>query len=257
MTKFVVIGEARAGTTWLADLIRHHPQAACLMEPLAKYEERLIHHHYYWPNSDDVWIRTGKWVRTKEGELVRGTYKDIGAYFDKWIWTIPKQAQGAKLLSYYFFQYSRLGQYLRDVDELHVIRIERNPLRVAMSDWYANKLCNWNVEELRLVKARQPFNMSWDYLKRRLQQHDKNHQLMDYYFEGRPICRVHYHDLLENVNSSMDAVSRLLGIEPQDKYTTTFQRMTPQSFDELVLNHKALRKNTPKRWQKYWERNKS
>ena len=251
MTRFLVIGDGRSGSTWLADMIRQHPRAACLMEPLAgSYKGGLYHHRYYWPDAA-VW-------RCPKEAPVRGTYKYMGKYFDEKVWAIPKDAVGAKLLSFYFSWYRpSLPNYLRKIKRLKVVWIERNPLRKVLSEWYAQSLHNWNVEHPHEIKRREPSCVPWDFMRRKMVEYDQNRRNMDQTFRGRPICRVHYHNLLKHLNDSMDEVCRFLNIEPRDQYTTVFQRMTPQPFKDLVLNWRELKNLTPAPWRKYWERDKS
>jgi hypothetical protein len=250
MTKFVVIGDARSGTTWLADMIRQHPNAACLMEPMAgKYDHRLFHHQYYWPDDDAVWVGPDP--------KPQGVYAAIGDYFDERVWPIPRAATGAKLLSFYFSYYKGLNRYLQTVEDLRVIRIERNPLRKALSDHFASILSNWNAQGDEKVKERKPCELDWAYLRRRLQEYEQNAKNMDRVFKGRPLCRVYYHNLAKFNKPTMDEVCNFLEIDPLSEYTTVYHKMTPQSFEELVLNWQELKERTPPKWRKHWERDKS
>lgn len=250
MTRFVVIGDPRSGTTWLADMIGQHPQASCLMEPLAAvYADRLDHHHVYWED-DDVW-------RCGREKPVRGTYAGIGRYFDNKVWTLPGVATGSKLLSFYLSWYPGFRKYIQTVDDLQVIWIERNPLRKALSDWYARQLQNWYASRGDVVKSRESARIPVQFMHNRLREYDDNRKKMDVTFARKPIHRVHYHNLLRHTRGTMNAVCRFLRIEQQEEYLTVFQRMTPQPLEELMLNADEIRKSFPAKWQKHWERDKS
>ena len=166
---------------------------------------------------------------------------------------------GAKLLAYYFARSHfnpQLGKYLQGVEGLRVIWIKRNPLRVAVSAWYAEQLQNWNVENQKDIKERTPMDVPWDYVRQKLLECENSDRDVRDTLKDRPTHYAHYHELLQQLNQSMDVVCDFLHINRQQRYHTVYQRMTPGSFEDLVLNWKELRSKTPKSWRHFWGEDK-
>lgn len=242
-TKFVVVGCARSGTTWLADLIDHHSMASCMQEPCADFfHHRVAQHRLFWED-DDVWICPRD---------NRGTYRNIGNYFADKIWTLPGQARGAKMLSVYFIRYHGVTKYLCGLKDLKVIWIHRNPIRIVLSLYHAMKLNNWNSEAADEIKPREPVIIQPKFFRERMHMQDRHEAALRGAFGRHQLLHVLYDQLLKSTESVMASVFEFLGL-PQEDVTSKYHKMTQGEFTDLVINWKELRTITPGKWLMHWD----
>jgi hypothetical protein len=58
---------------------------------------------------------------------------------------------------------------------------------------------------------------------------------------------------MSSLDLVMGQLCGFLGIDPQQEYTTSYHKMTPQPVRELVLNWDTLKEQSPPKWQAHWE----
>lgn len=247
-TRYIVVGCGRSGTTWLGDLIDQHSQASCLMEPCGtSYEARLDQHHLFW-DDDDVWICPSE-------SPPQGTYKWIGNYFKDKIWALPTPVCGAKMLAFYFNRFREVRNYLcsRGMQGLKVIWIHRNPIRVTLSSYHAEKLNSWNATDPKDIKERKPVEIPYSYFGTKMASLEREHDLLNELFHDNQMLHVHYERLLRRTDNDMSRVFGFLGL-PTEQVHSRYHKMTQGEFRDLVINWKELELLSPAKWNKHWDR---
>jgi LPS sulfotransferase NodH len=262
--RFMVLGDARSGSTVLVNALNSHPNVRCFREP------------FNWSvNFIDYGIEGWDPVLPSDAEL---RARDPVAFINQRLFCghpLQYSAIGFKFLYMHFWGFPGLLEHLEQDSDLRVIHIVRdNSLRALVSLHIAESTGQW-VDDGRQRSAAP--RGSWarrlsapirdagirlgviptgtiergaggprvrltesecrDYFSKA----ERRHAHWSSLFEGHDILNLKYEELLADRNAFFGRVQRFLFL-PEREAAVTLRRQNPQPLTEILLNYGALRR---------------
>lgn len=257
--RFIVLGDARTGSTLLVQALHSHPAIRCFREV---FHGRLGYVDFSMEGYDNF---------DPKERLARK--EDPPAFLRSRIfrdWPPEVRAVGFKLLYFDYVDFPGLLEALTEDRELHVIHIQRrNLLRVLVSRKRAEATGVWVQDARRVNRARllmglrHPLRAAtrltrlfWrpapspgagapkvtiapqeclDFAlqtRLRIESYERR-------FAEHPRMTVHWRDLDARLDETVAGVERFLGVEPRPA-AVTLRRQNPEPLRELIANYDEL-----------------
>ena len=244
-TKFMIMGVARSGTTWLADLLHSHSDIICAQEPFHhSWEGRRARHRMFW-NDEDFFLHKANRPEP-EG---KGTYVRARKYLKDKVWTLPAPVVGFKGLVSNLSPRDDLARYLHRMgDDLHTLWMARNPIRCCLSGFHARKLNQWASRKRNQIKHRPVVDLAVGDVVKAIERiaHANRHI--------RRLCSnilvVEYKELLTNHYETMGQVLHFLHVRPW-ACSTDYLRLQPGELRKLISNFDELKEQLPDEYRHY------
>lgn len=259
---FIILGNARTGSSMLVQALNSHPQIVC-------FRELFNGTHDFVDFSVDGYDNFSGRDRARRAE-------DPIAFLQERIfrdWPPDVSAVGFKLLHVQAWDFAELLEHLRRDVDLYVLHLQRrNVLRTLTSLKLANQSDIWledrqsrpkltranMMRALRYPPAIVRSARRWVKRSNLPMQHRGARVAIspselfeflvairmrtDYYdaaFADHPSMAIFYEDLVERREETLEAAQAFLGVEPRE-LSTTLQRQNPEPLRDLIENYDEL-----------------
>jgi LPS sulfotransferase NodH len=246
-TKFMVIGVARSGTTWLADLLHSHPDILCMKEPFHhSWQGRRKRHSEFWYDNDYFYGKADR----KQGNN-KGTYVRTRKYLKDKVWALPGPIVGWKALFANMRHYPELGGYFEKMgDELHTILITRNPIRVYLSSFHARQTSQWEAHRGKQIKPRDPVALDVNAVVDAIERVEQDN--LDAHCWCSNILHVDYGQLCVNHYETMGGILDFLRARHNACAADTL-KLQPGDIRDHVMNWDEVVEQLPEKYKHYAE----
>lgn len=227
--KYIIIGSARSGSTYLVSLLSSHPDMKLCGEV----------------------IGDGKMKKNKINLLLNkcGPPKYFYNQFKKHFF---KSAVGVKVLYYQFknnygkkWNVEDIESILRAVirdKSIKIIHLKRqNLLHVFLSNQLAMKTGEYAIRNPGKVKDSGSISLSPEKCERFFKKTSQNWIDFDEYFSEHSICEIYYQDLASNTESVCQKIIDFLGVRPFPLKGNTFKQ-SQKPISEKIENYGELKK---------------
>jgi LPS sulfotransferase NodH len=218
-TLYVILFQGRAGSTWLTEHMRDHPEIHAFAEEFDTFPQ--------------TWVNQKRWLRNFYIRLPR---KDLSI-----------RVLGFKTKLSSVADPIRFKEFLEQ-KQIKVIHLERtNPVKLAISIVRADRLrkkCGESNLYDRLQELGK-IHISLEEFGQALSRNQRYQELRQFVSSvDAPKLRLEYEQMLNDEAGSLKQVWRFLGVGPA-KTSATVQKNTPDELENAVLNLDELRAAFP------------
>ncbi|MDJ0510395.1 MAG: Stf0 family sulfotransferase [Crocosphaera sp.] len=245
--KFIIVGNARTGTTFLQELINSHSQAICLGELFNPKitSPRWLSEYFLGSNVDVFWEKAP--IKFLRQDVFRRVPKEIRAVGFKMTYAQGKTEQE---------NWQNVLPYLIDLKHLKVIHIKRNnKLESHLSIKIARQTKRWHKLEKTTGKDdKNEISFSLDYQEcLNYFTNIKNlEQEYDVMFKNHDTIEITYEKIAHNYQEQMGLIDKFLGLEYEVPIPNTY-KIQKKPLSKAISNYFELKekfKATP--WYEYF-----
>lgn len=250
MTKFVVFGLQRTGTSWIETLLDSHPDVSCLGEifyftqgrfPLTKPRGRRTEMSYRRHVESSPGKRLMHYIARKKlvNETLNAIYSRSGY-----------SAIGFKLMYDQAIRFPAVLNYVHkdNVKVIHVVRTNVLKTHISLSSAKQRKLVH-TTNNITLDKIYLPTTL----LLRRLRTIDNQNKFWQQFFldYGPNYLRIEYESMLYNGNEKQKELLSYLQVNHSIGLNSQLRKINPDNIEEALINYSQIQNylaNTPYEW---------
>ncbi len=233
MSKFIIYGTPRSGTTLLVSLLDDHPAVFCVGEALKKRHANIRHAEYAY----EVYRRRNLVSRIRDIVSRRGLLED---YLDFLYGRPGYEAVGFKFHHVHGRRFPTIVDYFREHD-VRVVRIKRrNLLKKHVSAVTARARNVYATDrELEVFKV----SLDTDTLVGDLDALAREEDEIERTVAGLATTTVVYEDLCADFEAAGSKVLRFLGVSDHERtLATPIKKINPDDLASIVENYDAVRR---------------
>ncbi|MBT3589721.1 MAG: hypothetical protein HOK52_12755 [Candidatus Marinimicrobia bacterium] len=209
--KFVIVGHARTGSNFLANLLRSSEYCRCVGEVFAE------HRREYGKGYDKI-------IKNVFGEK-RNKLKAVGF----------------KLFYYHLTKSEWLK--LSEIENLFIIHlIRRNTLRTIVSLEIAFQNQYWFLDKntIPLIAEQKRIKIDTNTIIDDIDKINEYQKKVRKYFKNNEIDIIYYEDMVQNPQSTIELLRIKLGLDKINYNRIISQKQNPESIKDLIINYKEV-----------------
>jgi LPS sulfotransferase NodH len=267
--KFIVVGNARSGTTLMVELLSSHKKiesfgeifnlqeldenalACVLKDSVAYLEEKIFHSNY----SDDI---QAVGFKVLYGELGKENFcledpsdlRGVSAKIKKKRTRFYRKVKNSHGIANIKQNLERSATYLTQDKNLKVIHIKRkNKLSICLSHVRALRSGKW-----RLVKSKETVFLDPEECLQHFKTVERNEEKFDAMFAGHPIKEIAYEEMVKNKEKQLREVQEFLNVENQDGLVSDVRKQNTLGLENSIVNFQELKEEfRDTKWSAFFE----
>ncbi len=249
MTKFIILGFQRSGTSWLETMLNSHPEILCLGE-LFYFSSGLV--PFLNPRGRKTNFSYRKYVEASKSNRMKhlvNRKKTVVECLDNVYSIQGNHAIGFKLMYDQAKNFSSVVDYVenKQVKVIHLVR--KNVLKTLISLYSAkNRKLYHTTKQINPDKIYLPTRFLFYRLKklaRKIKYWDSR------FFLSKNYYKIFYEDVLNDTKLHMHKILKFLEVKDNIRLSSSLRKINPEKIENILINYEEvekLLKDSPYEW---------